>query len=206
MRMGRMQVTCKRLARSAIMPALLRVRSRANTSPTLFINAPICVVLPPGAAHMSRMRSPGCGLSIWATKEDGTFCRYMSFSNTPCSGGESNSRSVICTARPASLRKISVRPCTATPLPRKIEPPLRPVVMKVPLSVRPSTSHVTDTAQPSRTVPTQTKPSFGSTQDARCKHISASKDCFGALPIHHHFWVNALSSEWASCRDKDHIV
>lgn len=37
------------------------------------ISAAMCVVFPPGAAHKSRIFSPGWGFSTWVTKADGKF-------------------------------------------------------------------------------------------------------------------------------------
>nr|AEQ05560.1 AT01532p1 [Drosophila melanogaster] len=61
---------------------MLRTRlaelSRATTDPRSPINSAMWLVLLPGAAHMSSMRSPGCGSRTRTQTIEGRFCNRPS--------------------------------------------------------------------------------------------------------------------------------
>ncbi len=65
----------------------------------------MCVVFPPGAAHMSRTVSPGRGSRILPQRTEGRFCRVRKPEEvrSPPRLGQSKRGEVISTAAPEGL-------------------------------------------------------------------------------------------------------
>ena len=68
----------------------------------------ICVVLPPGDAHISKTHSPGWGLSTWPTTTDGKFCGKISSGSKPVKHA-TNSLNILLTEYILCMQMTRVR-------------------------------------------------------------------------------------------------
>ncbi len=84
--LGSMPVAPRRRAPATTRPMRCGCRSRATISARLPVRAARCVVLPPGAAQASRMRSFGCGASRWVISMLASSCTWYHPSRSPGSG------------------------------------------------------------------------------------------------------------------------